>query len=289
METSWILFSLLSLFALWLGDFIKKLMISKWWDKDVFLSTCFVLFIFAFWINYFFQWIGVFTINTLKAAFIIGSCNFVIPLGILTSFKYLNISFALVTMRIVTSSAILFIGIFLLDDSLSLYNLAWFILWFIAIFLLSGFKWWATQEKMHPKWIIALCWAIIWIIISNSYYKYVVADLPIHDYTPLQFSFTGAWIVIYMILRKKTNLMTKQAISKIFWFALLNVSIFVVYFLYLLPTMYLLWPLSLSYKMLSYSLVVPILLSVIFLWEPVNRTRIIAFWLTIISIFLFLV
>jgi hypothetical protein len=53
--------------------------------------------------------------------------------------------------------------------------------------------------------------------------------------------------------------------------------------------MYLLGPLSLSYKMLSYSLVVPIILSVIFLWEPINRTRLVAFGLTVASIFLFLI
>jgi hypothetical protein len=59
--------------------------------------------------------------------------------------------------------------------------------------------------------------------------------------------------------------------------------------LYFLPNIYLLGPLSLGYKMLSYSLIIPIVLSVIFLWEPVNKTRIFAFGLTVISIFLFLV
>lgn len=289
MELTWIIFSLASLLAVWLWDFIKKLVISKGGNKDVFLSVCFALFVSVFWVNYMLQWSWVFSQKTIQSAFIIGSCNFVIPLGLLTSLKYLNVSFALVTMRVVTSFLILYIGIYLLWDSLSFYNTLWFLLWIVAIFLLSGFRFWDIKNTMPRKWVIALTATIIWVTISNSYYKYVVEDLPIHDYTALQFSITALWIMLYMIVRNKRSQINTHEIQKVWWYAFVNVAIFVVYFLYLLPGMYLSWPLSLSYKMLSYSLVVPILLSIIFLWEPVNKTRIIAFWLTIISIFLFLV
>jgi uncharacterized membrane protein len=64
--------------------------------------------------------------------------------------------------------------------------------------------------------------------------------------------------------------------------------LFVAHFLYFLPNIYLLGPLSLGYKILSYSLIVPILLSIIFLGEKVDRKKSIAFILTIISIALFL-
>lgn len=289
MESTWILFSILTLTAVWLWDFVKKLVLSKGWDKDVFLSVCLVLFFIAFWTNNFFQGTGVFSQTTIQSAFIIGSFHAMVPLWILASFKYLNVSFALVTLRIVTSFLVLFIWVFLLWDQLSLYNMFWFFLWAVAIFLLSGFRIGDMKNTMPRKWVIALCATIVWVTVSNSYYKYIVEGLPIHDYTAVQFTVIGLWTLLYMILRNKITLINIQEVKKVWWYAVVNVGIFVIVALYLLPNMYLAWPLSLSYKMMSYSLAVPILLSVIFLWEEINRTRIIAFGLTIVSIFLFLI
>jgi hypothetical protein len=68
-----------------------------------------------------------------------------------------------------------------------------------------------------------------------------------------------------MILRGKVNKFNKIEVKKIFPYAFITIWLFAAFFLYLVPNMYLLGPLSLSYKMLSYSLVVPIILSVIFL------------------------
>lgn len=289
MNSFWLFFSILTLLSVWVCDFIKKVVVSKWWDKDVFLFLSFTFFIIAFWINYLFQGVGVFSQRTMQAAFIIGSFNAMVVIWVLTSFKYLNISFALVTLRIVTSFLVLFIGVFLLWDTLSLYNIIWFLIWVISIFLLSGFHFWDIKNTMPIKWLIALCMTIVWVTVSNSYYKYVVEGLPIHDYNALQFTVGGLWVLVYLILRWKTSLINVVEIKKVWWYAFTNVSIFVVVALYFLPNMYLSWPLSLSYKMMSYSLIVPILLSIIFLWEPVDKTRIFAFGLTIISIFLFLV
>jgi len=157
-----------------------------------------------------------------------------------------------------------------------------------AIFLLSWFKF-GQKLDLHPKGIIAVIIAIFSISFWNSYYKYMIEGVQVHDYTALQFSITGACLFLYMLVRWKLTNLTKAEVTKVLPYASVTLILFTTFFLYLIPNMYLLWPLSLSYKMLSYSLVVPILLSVIFLWEPVNRTRIMAFGLTIVSIFLFLI
>lgn len=242
----------------------------------------------VFWINAYFQGTLVYDAQTIKSACIIGVTNFGAPLWVMTALKYLNVSFALVAIRITSSFLVLFIGLYILWDSLSVYNILWFLLWAFAIFLLSGLKI-GQKIDLHPKWVIAIFIAIVAIVFGNSYYKSIVEDIQIHDYTALQFTVTGACLFIYMLLRWKLSNFSKKEVWKIFPYAFMTIWLFVAFFLYLMPNMYLLGPLSLSYKMLSYSLIVPIILSVIFLWEPINKTRIFAFGLTVISIFLFLV
>lgn len=288
MELQWALYAIGALIAVWLGDFIKKLVLSKWGDKDVFLFTCFLMYIPVFWINAYFQGTGVYDSETIKTALLIWFTNFWAPLWVMTALKYLDVSFSLVSIRVISSFVVLYVGLYILWDSLTLFNITWFFIGAFAIFLLSWFKI-GQKIHLHPKWVIAVIIAIISISFWNSYYKYMIDNLQIHDYTALQFSVTGSCLFLYMLIRWKLHNFTKIEVKKIFPYAFITIWLFAAFFLYLIPNMYLLGPLSLSYKMLSYSLIVPILLSIIFLWEPVNRTRIIAFGLTIISIFLFLV
>ncbi len=287
MESIWIFYSLAGIIALGVGDYIKKLVLSKWGDKEVFLFMCFTFYVPLFTLNALLFWSGGFDGSLLRSGLIIGVLDFGIPLGMLTALKYLNVSFTLVFIRIISSFVILYIGIFLLWDQLSSYNLVWFFLGALAIFLLSGFRI-GQKITLHPKWIIGLLMTTVCIILSHSYLKYIVADVNIANLMFLKFSITFACIVLYMTLRKKfTNLNMQQA-RLVFPYVLITSVMFVLHFLYFLPGIYLAGPLSLGYKMLSYSLIVPILLSIIFLWEPVNKTRILAFGLTVVSIFLFL-
>ena len=59
----WILYSLGWLITLGLWDFFKKLMLSKWWNKEVFLLVCFIWYVIAFWSNMFIQGTGVYDIQ----------------------------------------------------------------------------------------------------------------------------------------------------------------------------------------------------------------------------------
>lgn len=288
MESTWIFFALAGMVALGLGDYIKKVVLLKWIHKEVFLLSCFMIYIPAFWILHSVLGTWVFERQELSAALIIWTCNFFVPLGMLTAFKYLNMSFALISIRLISSFLILWIWVYLLNDQLSVLNIVGFFLWAGAIFLLSWFQF-GKKIELHPKGIIALIACTLGIVISNSYFKYILPEIDIYDFMPLQFSVTGFLLFLYMFFRKKLSAFTKHEFYKGLPFALVTGIVFLFHFLYFLPNIYLLGPLSLWYKMLSYSLIIPILLSVIFLWEPINKTRIIAFGLTIVSIFLFLV
>ncbi len=288
MENSWIFFALAWMIALGLWDWFKQMVLAKWGKKEIFLFWCFVLYCFFIIINFFIKGTYYFPWELIISGTIIGFLNSFIPISILAAFQYLNRSFALVTLRITSSFLILFVGIFILWDNLSLYNILWFILGIGAIFLLSGYRF-GSWLKLHWKGLLGLVVAITGIVLSNSYFKYIVADVDINNFMLIQFNVSFFFIICYMFLRGKFADMSMEQTKIVLPYAFYSAIVFIPQFLYFLPNIYLLWPLSLSYKMLSYSLIVPILLSVIFLWEPVNKTRIFAFGLTIISIFLFLV
>lgn len=287
MEQTWIFFALGGLIVLWLGSFIKKLVVSLWRDKDIFLLTSFLLYVPFFWINMLLQWSMEFNSQNLLPGIVIGFLNFLIPVGTLTALKYLNVSFAFIAMRLTASFLLLLIGVLLLWDSLSMYNYIGFFLGAFALVLLSGFDfaWWS----FHWKGIVALVINVIATVLAHAYFKYVVEGVNIHDFMVIQFTTAFVCLIIYMLLRWKIWKIATTEIRKCLPYSLINLVLYSLMYLYFLPWLYIMGPLSLGYKMLSYAIFVPILLSVIFLWEPINKTRMIAFGLTIISIFLFLV
>lgn len=288
MEHTWIFFALGGLLTSWLGAFVKKLTLAKGRDKDVFILTSFLLYVPFFTINMLIRWEHDFNSQILLGGFLIWILNFLIPLWSMTAFKYLNISFALVSMRLISSFLLLLVGIVFIGEQLSLYNYFGFVLGIIAIILFSGFKL-SNKADIHWKGIVWVIMVIIATVGGHTGFKYILPEVNVHDYFFIQFSVAFLCILLYMTLRRQFKKVNIREIKGCFPFAATNLFLYALMFLYFIPNLYTFWPLSLGYKMLSYSLIVPIILSVIFLWEPINKTRIFAFGLTIVSIFLFLV
>jgi drug/metabolite transporter (DMT)-like permease len=206
----------------------------------------------------------------------------------LAALKYLDTSLAFISIRITASFLVLYIWIYILGDNLSFYNIIWFFIWIIAIFLLSWFSF-SQKHKIHKKGIIAAIVAMIGITWAHSYFKYIVNDVDIPSYMFFKFLVSFLFLILYMIARKKFQNFNLESVKKILLFSLISCTIFIIYFLYLIPNIYILWPLSLWYKVLSYSIVVPIVLSIILYKEKITPKKIFAFVLTIISIGLFLI
>lgn len=288
MEKLWIFYALGWFLALWLWDFIKKMVVSKGWNKEVFLILSFILYIIIFGINVLINWNYQFESNLLQSALIIWILDFCISLWMLTALKYLEVSFAFISIRLVTSFLILFIWIYILWDILNIYNIIWFALWIIAIFLLSWFNFF-ERHKIHKKWLLAMIITIISITLSNSYFKYIVWSINIDNFMLIKTFVSFLCIILYMTVRKKFNNFNKIQIQKIAPYLIITSLLSVTFYLIFLPNMYLLWPLSLWYKILSYSLIIPLILSIIIFKEKVNTVKIIAFILTFISIFLFII
>ena len=288
MEYSWVIFALWAMLCSGVGTFVKKLCVNAWRDKDVFIFTSFCLYLPFFTMNMLVQWEQDFQWIVLIGAIVVGILNSTIPIGSMAAFKYVNISFALVSMRLITSFLILMIWVWILWEELSWFNYLWFLMWAVAIFLLSWYKlWWALG--LHWKGIIWMVLAIIWNIGTHTGYKYFLPNTNVHDFMFILYVASFICILLYMGYRDQFRKVTMLEMKKCIPYSFCNLILYWVTFLYFIPNLYTFWTLSLGYKMLSYSLIIPIILSIIFLWEPVNRTRIAAFGLTIFSIFLFLI
>ena len=288
MENYWIFYALWGLLLLWIWDFIKKIIIQKWANKDIFLFICFVFYVIFLTLNFLLFWNKNFNDLEINWALFIWVFDAFTIIWVMAAFKYLDISFALVFIRVISSIWILIIWMNLLWDNLSFSNIIWFFMWIVAIFLLSGFKFW-WEKKVSSKWLLAASWTTIWLIWSHSYFKYIVADINIDNFMFLKFSVTFIFIIIYMFFRNKFKEFTKEQVSLVIPLAFLTVVMFLFQFLYFLPNIYLNWPLSLSYKILSYSIIIPIILSIIFYKDKITKRRIVAFILTLVSLGLFIV
>jgi len=288
MEYLWILFALWAMMASWLGSFVKKLALLKQVDKDVFMFTSFCFYVSFFFLNMLFQGDQNFHTVIVLPWILLWVLNAIISFGSLTALKYLNISFALISMRLIASFLLLLIGVLVVWEQLSLYNYFWFFMWAVAIFLLSWYKLW-QKLNLHWKGLIGLILVIIWNVWSHTWYKYLLPNVNVHDYMFVQYLVAFICILLYMWIRKQYTNINIIEMKKCIPFSAINLCLYGAMFLYFLPNLYTFGTLSLGYKILSYSLIIPILLSIIFLWEPINRTRMIAFGLTIVSIFLFLI
>ena len=289
MENLWIFYSLLGLLFIWLADFTKKVMLKNWWNKDVFLFMCFVLYILVLSINFIFHFdSSSINYDLLEPSLIIWFFDFVTPIWMLAGLKYLDSSFTFIFTRLTSSFLILFIWVYVLWDYLSVYNLVWFFLWVVSLFLLSGFSF-NKKHNINIKWIIGVILALLWMTISHSYFKYVVNDVNIDMFMFFKFWFSFLFLTIYMLFRNKFENFNKVEVKKILKYAFISCFLFVSYFLYILPQMYILGTLSLSYKMISYSLFVPVILSLIIYKEEISKKKIFAIFLTIVSVTLFII
>lgn len=165
---------------------------------------------------------------------------------------------------------ILYVWTYFLWDKLSIYNIIWFFLWILSLYLLSWFNF-KEKHKISNKWVIWVIMALTWIIWGHSYFKYIVNDIDIPTYTFYKVSVSLCFIILFMIIRNKFKIFNIKELKKILPYSVINSIIFVIYYLFIIPKIYSLWTLSLSYKILSYSLIVPILLSLILYNEKLTK------------------
>lgn len=287
MEKIWILYALWGLLCAGLMDFNKKIVLMRGYTGEVYLLTTSVLFFIFFWCYALLFWDNYFNLELIAQGIIYGITTFLTPLWMLTAYKYSSVSFSLVTIRLIASFLLLLVGVFIIWDHVSILNILWFIFWMVAIFLLSWWKKWSTKD-IHIKGILWMLIAIFAIVFGHSFLKYIVVDVNMPDFVAVQTTSSLAAMVGYLYIRKKFDHISLKKMLRVSKYSMVPLVLFPMFLLYFLPNLYIYGPLSLGYKILSYSIVIPILLSIIFYREPIDKTRIIALGLTLVSILLFI-
>ncbi len=233
------------------------------------------------------QNIELLNVNALLYALWITLCYLVIIKTRLRSLKYLSSSTYFINYRIISSLWLILVGAVFFSETISLKEAVWILLWFVVFYLLLERK--NTSESMvdFRKWFLFLFIGSVAVMWVQWFWKeYALSGESIFTLMFLQWIFG----VISAILLKQ-----KESLKEIFLIRDIKQGIFLfaAAVLFGMATLcnvfaYIWWDLAIVYKIISYSLFIPIILSIIIYKEQVNAKKLLAFALTLVSIFLFI-
>jgi len=218
----------------------------------------------------------------------IASISYFIVLRLrLSCLKFMSSSSYFINYRIFVSIILLLWGQFLFNESIVTSEYIWVFLWFIVFYLLLEQK----QDKKWKEnlktgyiylWLSILIASILWL-----FQKWIM----IQDFDVLTYVlYSGIfWSLASLIFKWKDNLKNILTITsrKHLLFLLITALSFGIWYYFNLMALQGGWDVAVVYKIISYSLFFPIIFSILFFKEELSLKRIIAFILTIISIFLF--
>lgn len=204
----------------------------------------------------------------------------------LISLRYLSSSTYFINYRIASSLWLLIVWVTLFSERISFQEWLWIMIWFIVFYLLIEKKYEKesfTDMKKGFLYLFIGSLAVTWV--QTLAKSFATSDADIFS---LVF-FQGIFWVMFVLLLK-----WKEPVKKIFEVQHTRQALFlilsgIVFWLATIVNNYaLIWgDLAIVYKIISYSLFIPIILSIIIYKEQVTPKKLCAFVLTLMSIFLF--
>jgi drug/metabolite transporter (DMT)-like permease len=206
----------------------------------------------------------------------------------LKSLEYLDSSSYFINYRIFSSILLLIFWQIFFWEIISIKEYIWIFLGFIIFYLLLEKKYKNESEDNLYKGFIYLGIGVIWVSVMWIIQKqFILLDLDFASY--ILFSWiTGSLVTLWFKGNKNTlKEVIKVKNNKQILFLLLCWTIFPLWMFFNLNAVYQWWDVAIVYKIVSYSLFIPIILSVIFYNEKITVKKLLAFILTIASIGLF--
>ncbi len=197
--------------------------------------------------------------------------------------KHIPASLYFIIARLSSSFLLLLLGIFYFWDQISLYEYIGFFIGFIVFWLL--FEKQKMENADYKKGIIFLIISSLILVFLHFTVKEVVNTW--WDIYAFLFVFWVTNLILSVWSQYKKIDFTVDKLSQIIWINILQALLLVIYFIFLLKT-YSLWDLWISYKILSYSMFIPIIGSILFFWEKLTWKKWLAFALTIVSLWFFI-
>lgn len=285
MEQYWLAITIIVTLSIGIVAFINKIFAERKYDVKFSTLMLFVIMFFFSLISWVFIWFSSFTELGTKNILLcliwwgqIYSYSFIM----MSALKYLPTSTYFITARLSSSFLLLWVGILLFGDQISLKEAIGFLFWVWAMSLLFENEW--SKHEKYKTWIIFLLMWIISLVLGHSITKILSFEL---NYIPiiLSFTFFSASLIAFIFWYK--NIKPNIKYFKEIWKVNLMQSIFYFIYFYALFYVYNLWDLGISYKIQSYSPFIPIILAAIVYKEKISLKKSIAIGLTILSLYFF--
>jgi uncharacterized membrane protein len=284
---NWLVFAILASFSVGLFSFVNKISVERKHSEKLALIFLYVnQVVFSFLAVVFF---GNFSFDgkTFLISIMSGSLLVIVFKSRFFALKYLDSAVYFTNFRIFSSTILLFIGILFFGDELTIKEVTGFILG-VSIFLLLIDKN-KIKNKEYKKAMKALLVGIIGITLFGVAMKLV----SLGGTNILNFIFYQALVsFVFTLLLFKKDIFKKETYKQpnkkeIFRFSVFQAFVQVINPLLFLHALSLGADLGIAYKVLSYSILIPIMLSILFYKEKVGKKKVLAFTLAIISIWFF--
>ncbi len=286
----WVIYSLISCVAVWLFGFFQKIESeSKSVNTNGFIIYAHVSMILLPLVM-FLTWFSQITVN-LELIFYAIVMNFMYIIILKTrlkSLKFLSSSTYFINYRIFSSILLLLFGQILFWEIISLREYLGIFLWFVIFYFLLEKKTKKESNQDLKKWYLFLSagvglLSVIWL----AQKQFTLWDFDIVSY--IFYSWFAGIFSTYMMRKKGETLkgILKISRKKDILFLTLTSIIFPIWMYCNLQALMAGGDVAVVYKIISYSLFIPIILSVIFYKEKITLNKIFAFILTIASIWLF--
>jgi len=282
MLSYWFTSALLTCLSVGLVGFINKVIVEKKYDQKLsavsFYLAQVIIYIIAF------IYIGNYEISLIIIFFGVlwGILDYFYLRTRFISLQGISSYLFFINSRLFSSLALLLLGVVIFGDNISLYEYMGFFIGFIVFGLLF------EKEKVknidYKKGLTFLGIGIILLILVHFGIKYVSTILTNIYLLFLSYAFTALIISIF-VNRKDINMQIKD-FSNIIYLNIIHAFLFFFYIYFLFNT-YNLADLGIAYKIQSYSIFIPIILSIIVYKEKVTYKKMIAFILTMISLWFF--
>lgn len=230
-----------------------------------------------------------FDVQAMVYAFLVAALYITILRCRLKSLCYLTSSTYFINYRIFSSIFLIISGQLFFGEFISVREYMWVLLGFLIFFLLIEKKQQQeTKQDMYKGyvylWISAVLITLLWVIQKNFI---------LHNASSISYIFYGWFFGILLLLLTKHKTETVKSIFYItnkrhILFLIFASIVFTLWIILNLLALRHGWDVAIVYKIISYSLFVPIIGSIIFYKETVTFKKIIAFILTIASIGLFI-
>lgn len=278
-----ILYAAISWLTAWFASFFHKLSAEKWYSS--YLFTCYTFFVAAFF-SFFIFLFSTDELNNLLAVIVIGIIMWIsytlTVISRIESLKNISTTLYFPSYKIWSTLLAFFIWILFFTDIIKTNEIIWVIFGlFVPLVLINKTE--HLNHKNLKKWIIMILISIFFAVITVSMSKTInFFELNIYFYTFI-WNLTGGIISLmqYKVKDKKKNYSKKyiKRISLVNWILLATWSIFFVKSL--------VWNLWVAYTINSFSILIPIILSIIIYKDHLDLRKSIAIILTIISMLFF--